>query len=105
MARAGHTAIRLVLNPAERSISAVTDDPLVHLASLPSIDTSIANVARAWNYMVGGKDNYEVDREAVRQLTKVAPVIPVAARSSRDFLGRVVRYLAGEAEIRQFLDV
>jgi S-adenosyl methyltransferase len=83
----------------------VTDDPLVHLASLPSIDTSIANVARAWNYMVGGKDNYEVDREAVRQLTKVAPVIPVAARSSRDFLGRVVRYLAGEAEIRQFLDV
>jgi S-adenosyl methyltransferase len=83
----------------------VTDDPLVHLASLPSIDTSIANVARAWNYMVGGKDNFEIDREAVRQLTAVAPVIPVAARSSRAFLGRAVRYLAGEGSIRQFLDI
>jgi hypothetical protein len=83
----------------------VTDDPLVHLASLPPIDTSIANVARAWNYMVGGKDNFEIDREAVRQLTSVAPVIPVAARSSRAFLGRVVRYLAADAGIRQFLDV
>jgi len=55
--------------------------------------------------MVGGKDNFEIDREAVRQLTTVAPVIPVAARSSRAFLGRVVRYLAGEAGIRQFLDI
>jgi hypothetical protein len=83
----------------------VTDDPLVHLASFPPIDTSIANVARAWNYMVGGKDNYEIDREAVRQLTKVAPVIPAAARSSRAFLTRAVRFLAGEADIRQFLDI
>ncbi len=74
-------------------------------ASAPKIDTSLANVARAWNYMVGGKDNFEADREAARQLMEAAPVIRVAAPASRAFLGRAVRYLAGEAGIRQFLDI
>ena len=74
-------------------------------ASAPRIDPSRANVARAWNYMVGGKDNFEVDREAARQLMEVAPVIRAAAPASRAFLGRAVRYLAGESGIRQFLDV
>ena len=55
--------------------------------------------------MVGGKDNFEVDREAARQLMEVAPVIRVAAPASRAFLGRAVRYLADEAGIRQFLDI
>jgi hypothetical protein len=75
------------------------------LASLPQINTGVPNTARAWNYMVGGKDNFEADREAVRQLTAVAPIIPVAARSSRAFLRRAVQYLAGQAGIRQFLDI
>ena len=74
-------------------------------ASPPKIDTSLANVARAWNYMVGGKDNFEIDREAARQLMEAAPVIRVAAPASRAFLGRAVRHLAGEAGIRQFLDI
>ena len=73
--------------------------------SLPKIDTGLANVARAWNYMVGGKDNFEADREAARQLMEVAPVIRIAAPASRAFLGRAVRYLAAEAGIRQFLDI
>ena len=72
---------------------------------LPRIDISVANVARAWNYMVGGKDNFEADREAVRQLMAVAPVIRIAAPASRAFLRRAVRYLAGQAGIRQFLDI
>ena len=50
---------------------------------MPKIDTGRANVARAWNYMVGGKDNFEVDREAARQLMEVAPVIRIAAPASR----------------------
>ena len=86
----------------------MTDDVRAFAAlpgSLPKIDTSLANVARAWNYMVGGKDNFEVDREAARQLMEVAPVIRIAAPASRAFLGRAVRYLAGEAGIRQFLDI
>jgi S-adenosyl methyltransferase len=86
----------------------VTDDaqliPALR-AAVPRIDTSVANVARAWNYMVGGKDNFEADRAAARQLMEVAPVIRIAAPASRAFLRRVVRYLAGEAGIWQFLDV
>ena len=55
--------------------------------------------------MVGGKDNFEADREAARQLMEVAPVIRIAAPASRALLGRAVRYLAAEAGIRQFLDI
>jgi hypothetical protein len=72
---------------------------------MPKIDTGLANVARAWNYMVGGKDNFKVDREAARQLMEVAPVIRIAAPASRAFLRRAVRYLADDAGIRQFLDI
>jgi O-methyltransferase involved in polyketide biosynthesis len=71
----------------------------------PKIDASVANVARAWNYMVGGKDNFEADREAARQLISVAPVIRIAAPASRAFLRRAVHYLAAEGGIRQFLDI
>jgi hypothetical protein len=86
----------------------VTDDVRAFPAlpgSLPKIDTGLANVARAWNYMVGGKDNFEADREAARQLMEVAPVIRIAAPASRAFVRRAVRYLAGDAGIRQFLDI
>ena len=55
--------------------------------------------------MVGGKDNFEADREAARQLIAAAPVIRIAAPASRAFLRRAVRYLAGQAGIRQFLDI
>jgi len=74
-------------------------------SAAPKIDISVANVARAWNYMVGGKDNFEADREAARQLFSVAPVIRLAAPASRAFLRRAVRYLAAEPGIRQFLDI
>src|SRR5260370_3009631 len=91
-----------------KGLLTVTDDArLISLlrAGGPRIDTSLANVARAWNYMVGGKDNFEADRAAARQLMEVAPVIRVAAPASRAFLGRAVRFLAAEAGIRQFLDI
>ncbi len=86
----------------------MTDDALLGTtfpSPVPKIDISVANVARAWNYMIGGKDNFEADREAARQLMAVAPVIRVAAPASRAFLRRAVRYLAGQAGIRQFLDI
>ena len=54
---------------------------------------------------MGGKDNFEADRAAARALMEVAPVIRVAAPASRAFLGRVARFLAGQAGIRQFLDI
>jgi hypothetical protein len=61
--------------------------------------------ARVWNVWLGGKDNYAVDREAAAEIAKVDPAIPALARHCRAFLMRAVRYLAGEAGIRQFLDI
>jgi hypothetical protein len=69
------------------------------------IDTTVPHSARIWNYWLGGKDNYAVDREAGDQFSAVYPGIVDIARADRAFLGRVVRYLAGEAGVRQFLDV
>src|SRR5262249_43518670 len=62
-------------------------------------------VARAWNYLVGGRDNFEADRKAVRQLVAVAPIMSALGPAARDFQRRLVRFLAAEAGIRQFLDV
>ena len=69
------------------------------------IDTTVPHSARIWNYWLGGKDNYAVDREAGDQFSAIYPGIVDIARADRAFLGRVVRYLAGQAGVRQFLDV
>ncbi|MCG5212055.1 SAM-dependent methyltransferase [Streptosporangium sp. KLBMP 9127] len=69
------------------------------------IDTSVPHSARIWNYWLGGKDNYAVDREAGDAYVRTFPGIVDVARHSRAFLARAVRHLAGEAGIRQFLDV
>ena len=69
------------------------------------IDTTVPHSARIWNYWLGGKDNYAVDREAGDQFSAIYPGIVDIARADRAFLGRVIRYLAGEAGVRQFLDV
>ena len=71
----------------------------------PPFDTSVANQARIYDYLLGGKDNYAADRAAVDAVLKVAPEMGFAARANRAFLGRVVRYLAADAGIRQFLDI
>lgn len=68
------------------------------------IDATVPNVARVWNYLVGGRDNFEADRKAARQLISVAPAMAEVAPASRAFHGRAVRFLT-EAGIRQFLDV
>ncbi|MFI0352928.1 SAM-dependent methyltransferase [Actinomadura sp. 9N407] len=73
---------------------------------LPSkINTEIPHSARIWNYWLGGVDNYEVDRIAGDQYVAVFPEIVELARSSRYFLARAIRFLAGEAGVRQFLDI
>ena len=75
------------------------------LLDLPDIDVRAPNVARVWNYLVGGKDNFESDRAASRELIATAPVMAVVAPVSRAFLRRVVRWLVTGAGIRQFLDI
>jgi S-adenosyl methyltransferase len=74
-------------------------------ASPPAFDTSVANQARMYDYLLGGKDNYAADRAAAEATLKIYPEMAFAARSNRAFLSRAVRYLAGEAGIRQFLDI
>ncbi|MFI1352766.1 SAM-dependent methyltransferase [Streptomyces sp. NPDC020898] len=69
------------------------------------IDTSKPHSARFWNYFVGGKDNYEVDREIGDHIKEIFPGLVDVAVTSRHFLGRAVRYLADERGVRQFLDV
>jgi S-adenosyl methyltransferase len=68
-------------------------------------DTSVANQARVYDYLLGGKDNYAADRTAAEEALKVAPETQFTCRANRAFLGRVVRYLASEAGMRQFLDI
>ncbi|HZB29675.1 MAG TPA: SAM-dependent methyltransferase [Streptosporangiaceae bacterium] len=71
----------------------------------PGVDDSVPQSARIWNYWLGGKDNYPIDREVADQFSELYPPIIDIARAQRYFLARAVRYLAGEAGIRQFLDI
>jgi hypothetical protein len=71
----------------------------------PSFDTSVANHARVYNYLLGGKDNFAADRAAGDAAIQAYPATVYAAQANRAFLGRVVRFLAVEAGIRQFLDI
>jgi nucleotide-binding universal stress UspA family protein len=71
----------------------------------PMIDTSVPHSARIWNYWLGGRDNYEVDRLVGERYRQTFPAVVELARASRDFLGRSIRYLTQEAGLRQFVDV
>jgi hypothetical protein len=68
-------------------------------------DTSVPHSARIWNYWLGGKDNFQADREAGDEFLTYYPQQLDKARACRQFLSRAVRYLVQEQGIRQFLDV
>ncbi|GGT97496.1 hypothetical protein GCM10010177_65840 [Actinomadura citrea] len=70
----------------------------------PDIDVDRPSAARVYDYVLGGRDNYAVDRQAAEQLFEIAPEIRDTARANRAFLQRAVRHLAGQG-IRQFLDL
>jgi hypothetical protein len=70
----------------------------------PDIDTVNASAARIYDYALGGTDNYQVDRQALDAVEDMMPGAFAEARSNRRYLERVVRYLAGECGIRQFID-
>lgn len=69
------------------------------------IDTSVPVSARIWNYWLGGKDYYSIDKTAGDQFAELSPGVFDLARATRYYIARVVRYLAGEVGIRQFLDI
>jgi O-methyltransferase involved in polyketide biosynthesis len=92
-----------------RHFTAVREDPAVSsqpVAQQPgSFDSAVAHPARVYDYWLGGKDNYAADRAAGEQVIEANPGVPAGVRANRAFLRRAVRYLAGEAGIRQFLDI
>jgi len=71
----------------------------------PKFDVSVPNVARIYDYLLGGKDNYQADRDAAERLIKVLPEAELACRQNRRFLERVVRFLVSECGIRQIIDI
>jgi hypothetical protein len=74
-------------------------------ASLAKIDTATPHPARRYNYFLGGKDNFAADRESGEELARAFPGVREAALANRAVLQRIVRYLAAEAGVRQFLDI
>ncbi|MGH8967720.1 MAG: SAM-dependent methyltransferase, partial [Actinomycetes bacterium] len=74
-------------------------------SALPAEYLRVPSSARVWNYWLGGKDHYEVDRGAGDAVAASYPQIITLARQSRQFLIRAVRVLAGELGVRQFLDI
>ena len=79
-------------------------DPLKR-GEYPDFDVSKPNVARVYDAMLGGKDNFAADREFVAEVLRFAPMAPLGAISNRQFLRRVVQYLIVEAGVTQFLDL
>jgi SAM-dependent methyltransferase len=69
-----------------------------------NIDKTKASIARVYDYALGGKDNYEVDRQTIEQVRKVAPEVELLAVDNRAFLVRALRFLATQTEVTQFLD-
>ena len=69
------------------------------------LNTDQPHSARIWNYLLGGKDNFEADRGAAEAVLAQMPEIRTFAVAGRDFLKRAIGFLAGEAGIRQFLDI
>uniref|UniRef100_A0AAU3GMZ7 SAM-dependent methyltransferase n=1 Tax=Streptomyces sp. NBC_01401 TaxID=2903854 RepID=A0AAU3GMZ7_9ACTN len=83
----------------------MTDEQGIRTAAVDEFDTATPHSARVWNYWLGGKDNYEVDRRLGATMEELYPQIIEIARASRAFQGRALRFLAGEAGVRQFLDL
>jgi hypothetical protein len=80
------------------AVAADQDEP-------PGIDTSQAHIARVYDYWLGGKDNFAVDRKVGDMVLEIHPETALSVRANRAFLARSVRYLAAGEGIRQFLDV
>src|SRR5437764_9382632 len=67
-------------------------------------DPTKPNIARVWDYWLGGKDNFAADRELAEKMLQINPLAAQMARENRQFLGRAVTYVAGLG-IQQFIDV
>jgi hypothetical protein len=71
----------------------------------PELNTTIPHSARIYDYLLGGKDNFEADRSAAGAIVEASPSLPISMRANRQYMARVAHHLAAERGIRQFLDV
>ncbi|GAA1585846.1 SAM-dependent methyltransferase [Actinoplanes couchii] len=69
------------------------------------LNASVPHSARIYDFLLGGKDNFEADRQAAAEIVKHSPSIPVSMRANRDYLARVGHFMAADLGIRQFLDI
>src|SRR5258708_12194727 len=76
-----------------------------NVEGFPGVDPARPHPARIYDYGIGGKNHFAVDRAVADQVLAVLPTARTVARENRKFLGRAVGFLAAEARIRQFLDV
>ena len=88
----------MVLRPAMSETEQLTEKPA-------RLDVTVPNVARIYDYFLGGKDHFAADREAAEELRTLLPDAELACRENREFLRRTVRYLARDAGIGQFIDI
>jgi hypothetical protein len=70
-----------------------------------SVRADLPNVARMWDYYLGGTDNLQADRDAARAVLGAAPDVPLAALENREFLKHAIRFLAEDAGVNQFIDI
>jgi S-adenosyl methyltransferase len=105
----GESAGRFVENRRVRHNRTVADELITDASDLtqaPSpYDTTVAHPARVYNYWLGGKDNFEADREVGEQTKAAYPDIVSGVQAQRAFLASAVRYLVTRAGVRQFLDI
>jgi hypothetical protein len=70
-----------------------------------AVDVTLPNVARVYDYVLGGKDHFAADRAVAERIFSVYPIAPLTTLEGRAFVSRAARYLAGEAGVRQFIDI
>ena len=73
--------------------------------AIAGFEPAVAHPARVYNVWLGGKDHFAPDRDAAQKVAGCRPQVVAGARANRQFLGRVVRYLAGSRGVGQFLDI
>ena len=69
------------------------------------LNTSVPHSARIYDYLLGGKDNFEADRRAAAAIVESSPSLPISMRANRQYMARVAHHLAAERGIRQFIDI
>ncbi|MBY8874752.1 SAM-dependent methyltransferase [Micromonospora sp. PLK6-60] len=74
-------------------------------AEAPAVDATVPHSARVYDYWLGGKDNFAVDRAMGAAMTEAIPTLPAMAKENRRFVHRVARHLVVEQGVRQFLDI